>query len=477
MKFKILYLEYEGTKRKFNFSESNNLIFSKKNSVGKSTLLRILLYSLGYAIPGTKGIKFEKLSTTLFFEIGNREIILKRKSNNLELIERQISEFYLLPDDNIYLLQSIFNSKNKDVLENIIGSIYMDQEKGWTLLNKGYVIGRIYFNLYDLVGGLDNRNIEELREELETLKKEKAKYNAMKSVYYYQTSIIEENSALEFDYIDKVENDILMLELEKKQQQKELKEIEKAIEDNQNFVNFIEKMKISVEVDKKAILVKKDNIVGFEESQLHTLTRKKMIEIKIKKVESEINKLKTNLSKEYRLLNFETELQKFDSRIMNINLDLNLIEKLINEIDRKEKRTKEKLRKKVITNNNIINDLYDNIHDYAKRLGIEQYLDLKSDFIFTNNLKQYSGTVLHKLVFAFKLSYIKAIEKYLGITLPIILDSPSGREIVKENIDSLFAIIKEDFKDNQIILASIFKDYNLDEIKIIEIENGIFRDK
>lgn len=187
--------------------------------------------------------------------------------------------------------------------------------------------------------------------------------------------------------------------------------------------------------------------------------------------------MKTNLSKEYQLLNFETELQKFDSRIMNINLDLNLIEKLINEIDRKEKRTKEKLRKKVITNNNIINDLYDNIHDYAKRLGIEQYLDLKSDFIFTNNLKQYSGTVLHKLVFAFKLSYIKAIEKYLGITLPIILDSPSGREIVKENIDSLFAIIKEDFKDNQIILASIFKDYNLDEIKIIEIENGIFRDK
>ncbi|HDI1001020.1 TPA: hypothetical protein PJ778_002623, partial [Staphylococcus aureus] len=308
------------------------------------------------------------------------------------------------------------------------------------------------------------------------LKQEKSKYIAMRSIYFYQTSVIEEKSNLEMDYIDKIENDILLLELEKKQLMKDLNEIERAIEDNESFLKFIEKMKIAVEIEGKSELVTKDNIVGFEESQLYIHTRKKLIEIKIKKIKSKISKMRNNLSKEYSLLNLETELQKFDSRIMNINLDFNLIEKLIKEIETKEKYKREELRKKIIVNNNIISELYESIADYAKRLGIEQYLDLKSDFIFTNNLKRYSGAVLHKLVFAFKLSYIKSIQKYLGISLPILLDSPSGREVDKQNIEEIFKILKEDFNENQIILASIFDNYKLDEINVIEIKSGIFKD-
>ena len=34
--------------RKIKFQDGINLIFSKKNSCGKTTLLRFLLYSLGY---------------------------------------------------------------------------------------------------------------------------------------------------------------------------------------------------------------------------------------------------------------------------------------------------------------------------------------------------------------------------------------------------------------------------------------------
>ncbi|MGZ1626588.1 hypothetical protein G0V33_12755, partial [Staphylococcus aureus] len=75
-----------------------------------------------------------------------------------------------------------------------------------------------------------------------------------------------------------------------------------------------------------------------------------------------------------------------------------------------------------------------------------------------------------------KLSYIKSIQKYLGISLPILLDSPSGREVDKQNIEEIFKILKEDFNENQIILASIFDNYKLDEINVIEIKSGIFKD-
>ena len=80
--------------------------------------------------------------------------------------------------------------------------------------------------------------------------------------------------------------------------------------------------------------------------------------------------------------------------------------------------------------------------------------------------------MLHKTVFAFRLAYILEIEKKLGIKLPIILDSPSGKEIDRKNLECMINILKRDFKDNQIIIASIYK-YNFDDINIIPIVNRL----
>lgn len=56
-----------------------NLIFSKKNTCGKTTLLRALLYSLGYPIPNTKKIKFEKCIIITEILKGNVCISIKRE--------------------------------------------------------------------------------------------------------------------------------------------------------------------------------------------------------------------------------------------------------------------------------------------------------------------------------------------------------------------------------------------------------------
>ena len=49
--------------------------------------------------------------------------------------------------------------------------------------------------------------------------------------------------------------------------------------------------------------------------------------------------------------------------------------------------------------------MYKNIEKYAKELSLEKYINLRTDFIFTHNLKELSGAILHKIVFAFKLGY------------------------------------------------------------------------
>lgn len=80
-----------------------------------------------------------------------------------------------------------------------------------------------------------------------------------------------------------------------------------------------------------------------------------------------------------------------------------------------------------------------------------------------------SGAILHKIVFSFKLAYIKSVKKYANTILPIILDSPSGREVDKINVKDMMKILERDFSEHQIIIASIYK-YDLTNVNLIEKE-------
>ena len=83
-----------------------------------------------------------------------------------------------------------------------------------------------------------------------------------------------------------------------------------------------------------------------------------------------------------------------------------------------------------------------------------------------------TGSFLHKTVFAFKMAYILELEKHLNVKLPIILDSPSGKEVDQENINLMMNILKRDFKDNQIIIASIY-DYFFSKVNKIELKDQL----
>ena len=70
---------------------------------------------------------------------------------------------------------------------------------------------------------------------------------------------------------------------------------------------------------------------------------------------------------------------------------------------------------------------------------------------------------------------ITEIEKHLGIRLPIILDSPSGKKVDQTNIQLMVNILKRDFSDNQIIIASIFQ-YDFESLNVIEIQNRLIEE-
>lgn len=57
--------------------------------------------------------------------------------------------------------------------------------------------------------------------------------------------------------------------------------------------------------------------------------------------------------------------------------------------------------------------------------------------------------------------------------MPIILDSPSGREVSMDNVNEMMAILAEDFTDHQIIIASIYNSYDFSNKNIIELKERL----
>lgn len=65
-------------------------------------------------------------------------------------------------------------------MNNILGLHYFDQEKGWTLLNRGKVIGNIHFSVEPLIEGLTSINVSERLQKIAELKEENKTYRQLK---------------------------------------------------------------------------------------------------------------------------------------------------------------------------------------------------------------------------------------------------------------------------------------------------------
>ncbi|WP_109736853.1 MULTISPECIES: hypothetical protein [unclassified Fibrobacter] len=59
------------------------------------------------------------------------------------------------------------------------------------------------------------------------------------------------------------------------------------------------------------------------------------------------------------------------------------------------------------------------------------------------------------------------------IQLPIMLDSPSGKEVDRDDIQLMINVLKRDFSDHQIIVASIYNYSGFDNANVIEIKNRL----
>ena len=475
MIFKSIRIKEGMSERTIDFAAEVNLIHSAENSCGKTTLLRFMLYSLGYNIPSTKKIRFNRceVETILFTELLGDVSLLRYSDDFVEVTLGEEKKTFVLPAQMYELHAKLFGTKNVDVLKNLLGAFYVDQEKGWTLLNRGVVIGSIHFNIEELIRGLSGRDCSDLIKTEALLGRSIAKYRQMFSIAQYRETLeAESGSLVTGDYEEKTDSALNQLHVEIKSLKSELKRIDKTLTDNRRFKKFVADMKLIVQgPDGIVVQVTEDNIIGFNDAIDLLVAKRKIVSEQLAKLENRLKRTEQEQKTELEQLSFlesQSLEEIFDKRIVSVPMNPVAIKKELDKLEGQLKTIREQISNVTKTNNDVVTYLYHTVVKYAEKLDLGDSSSIAASYLFTSNLKELSGAVLHKTVFAFRMAYIIAIEKALNIKLPIILDSPSGKEVDQANIRLMMDILKEDFADHQLIIASIYE-YDFEKLHQIEI--------
>lgn len=441
----------------FNFDDHMMMFKSEKNSQGKTTFLRGLLYSLGFNVPNTKNVKFEKYDfQTLVITNNHKELLISRSDSIIRIND----QFYSYPDDYNRVISTIFGAVNLDLINNLLGVIYLDQEKGWTLLNRGTIIGKNGFRIESFLRGLNDTDANVIVEKISTLNDEIAKYRLMKNISDYQNSLIEKSQPLRTDlYDEELEIKISLITNKINNLTTKINELQRAKKSSVDFINYIDSLGLQVKINgdihiiRKKDLVDWKDILGISDMEISNLLIDREI---LKKEKSEL----ISQRKQNALFEIDTVLQSFDKTLSNINIDSIQIEKIIEGLEKNRTDLKNQLKKITLNQNPYINFINEHIQKYWNDFEIE--IEYKEDYLFTDDLKSLSGAILYKMIISFKLSYILALQNKLEYKLPIFIDSPNGREVEKKTVEKVMEIIQRDFNDNQVFICSIFDFESMD---------------
>lgn len=460
--------------------DDKTMIYSRENSKGKTTLLRFVLYALGYQIPATEGIgDFEKILFEISISNNTNEILVFRKANNIQVKCNKKNYNFILPDQENELHSIVFEISNITVLNNLLAVYYIDQEKGWTLLNRGKIIGNIRFNIEEFIAGISNINIDNLLSEKKVLNNEIKKYRYFKNAVDINSEFEdEEDNTCEYGKynMDELIQEQKEYEIKLRKIKNQRKKLEDIVKTNEGFAEMIENYGLLISHNGEEFILTKEKLSDFDRNQDLLKIKLNNFKIEEEKAKKQLDKILMNINEKNVLFTTECLLDDMQKNIEKLGIDITQIDRILKQLINKRNNINKQIKDKLSFNNQQLYNFYETIVKYSTELGVFQFIsDPSPRFVLTNKLKGLSGRVLAQLSYIFKLSYIKSIEDSFGVFLPIIIDSPRTNELSEESTNAMMEILKRDFFKHQVITASIYNN-NVINFNIIDLNDGLMSD-
>lgn len=442
--------------------DKSNLIYSNKNSVGKTTLIRFLLFALGFKIPSTKFVNMMLYETDLEVIIKEKKYIVHRFENGTDLKDENgsvIKHYYLEnKEERDSLLMFVFELQNINLIKPLLGVFYVDQDNGWELSNKGIVIQYNKFDVLDLVSAFIDNSVNDVDAELIRVRQDISKYSTLLKLLNVEKKEIDK----QYVYNDSI-FDGAYVELKSKQSfliskknriEKIIKKTNDIIEDNTNIVNNIELFNILVKKDGlEPFILKKDDIYHFNINNDILLSQLNDLKAKLNEINHQLSKIRQDIKKVTPMISVSEVSNNAVASLREANISEESLSNIILELKKEQSALKDK-RSAIIKNNQT---LYQSLSKcILKRIRDLGHYDkvLQNDLLTTNAQLFFSGTELHDICFAYNLGCIDFFKEKTGVTLPIILDSPGSGERVIDNLNKLINYLMINYSDHQIIIST-----------------------
>lgn len=328
-----------------------------------------------------------------------------------------------------------------------------------------------------MIRGLAGIDCAELIKKEAELSRQIDKYRQMFSVAQYRESLeMDAGNILTENYEEASKAKESQLIISQRALKQELVRIDHTLSDNRRFKKYVSDMKLFVEApDGTTFPDTENNIVGLNDSVDLLIAKRKIVSSNLVNISKELQNVQKEKTKEYEQMSFTntaSQLEIFDRQIARLAINQAGIKKEISQNEKERKIARNQINIKTKDDNKIVLSITDKMLQYMVELWLGIKETISPAYLFTSNLKELSGAVLHKTAFAFRLAYILAVERILNIKLPIILDSPSGKEVDPQNVEIMMNILKRDFSENQLIIASIYTS-DFENVNKIEIKDRL----
>lgn len=425
--------------------------------MGKTTLLRSLLYALGEEAASTAGLDFSKLEFRIEVDRGGDTLACLRSGDMLKITHSdEVCEVFSVPGEIDSVRKAIWGFDSRLVRENYLGAVFIDQDKGWTLFNRGKITSGISFNIEKLIDGLSGERCLELSMRDKALSAKIERYETIMGVVDAKRVLESRREGLGAPDLGSKKAALSGLEVERAVLVKRRRALKCVVEDNERFVRYVEDMGLRVAVGgAEPVVIKRDNLVGWSDASAYQEAELSILSKDIAEVDSRIEGIRAEMAGDESLFHVASSIEDIEGQIAQLSIDGEAVDSSLGALKKEQKEVRSRSKELLSSGNEVYDFLSDTVYALAEKLGVgDVYLKDKGGLL-TRSAKKKSGTSRQLLVAAYRLGYAKALERFAGVRVPLIIDSPKNGEMSKANFDLLVSLLRDEFSDWQIIIASV----------------------
>lgn len=445
--------------------EKNTLV-NGTNGIGKTTLLKSIIYGFGFNLPSFEFAFQSEHPTVLVVENNNQEFRIERNRDQINVYSKTSNLQYTIPDSEKSVLSYIFGINNYNILDFILKIFYFDQESGSSTSKielKNKKLRKLFFSIL----GMDEEN---LLVEVDTISSFISSYKSAEKIFTKNLAIKDSNITYE-----QISKKIDFLKFQSITLRRKIKSIDKLLDSNTSLIEFIEDLGLTVSKNGTEIPVNSKTLKYFSENKQALISRKENLIYEKKTVDTELNKLNVTKTKIGEKFKAQQLIDSLSLKLINVIPDFSDLHEDLEVLTAKKKHLLNQISKNNVSLESIMREFHEYLCFLSKNFNIQPTIkESKINFILKNPYKDYSGSAILRLDIAIKLSFIKLINRHYKIALPIIIDSPQNMEMEVEKVNEILSFIQQEFSEHQIIVASIHN-YKLPNTKVIHLTQRLLQ--